>query len=152
MKRITYLFIVLVSILVITGCSNSGKSVLTCTGTKKGNDMDAEGKIVYTFKDDKVYTVNLDVTFKNMTAENLDSLWPTFKAQLESQNQEVDVDGLKRKITVADKKHEFNVKMEIDFEKVSDELIDENNLNIYKDKTYEEVKKYTEETDQLTCK
>ena len=152
MKKLGYLFIVLASIVLITGCNNSNEKVLTCTGTTVGNNMEAEGKTTYTFKNDKLSNAVWDVTFKNITVENLDSVWPTFKAQFESQNAVINVEGLKRETKADDNKHEFNVKMEVNFEKISDELISENNLSVYKDKTYDELKKYSEETEKQICK
>ena len=152
MKKITLLFVALVSILVIAGCGNSNERTLTCTSTTSGNNMEVEGKTIYTFKNDKLVNAVWNATIKNITVDNLDSLWPTFKAQLESQNVEINAEGIKRETTADDKNHAFNVKMEVNFEKISNKLISENNLDMYKDKTYDELKKYSEETEKQTCK
>ena len=150
MKKIIYSFIALVSILIVTGCGN--EKTLTCTLSSKGTDSDIEEKVVFTFKNDKLYKYVLDMTLKNIKIDNLNKVWPSIKKQFNDMNEEINVAGFKRTGTVDEIKHELSTKMEVNYEQISDKTISENNLAVYKDKTYKELKKYFEETEKGTCK
>ena len=114
--------------------------------------MSAQGEYRYTFKNDKLISLIFVATFKDITVDDLDSVWDSFKAQFNEQNYPTEVIGYKRITKADDKNHTFTVTLNIDFEKISKETMQK--FEIGEDlvnKTYDEVKKQAIE-DSFTCK
>ena len=152
MKKLLLLIGALFTVVIVTGCGKNNTKVLVCNGNKRENNMSAQGEYRYTFKNDKLSSLKFVATFKDITVDDLDSVWDSFKAQFNEQNYPTEVSGYKRTTKADDKKHTFTVTLNIDFEKISKETmqkfeIDEELVN----KTYDEVKKQAIE-DSFTCK
>lgn len=152
MKKFLFLAIFLFTIVFVSGCGNKNIKTLKCTGTNRGNNMSAQGEFTYTFKNDKLVKLNAVATFRDITVDNLESVWDSFKAQFNEQNYPTQEVGYKRTTKANDKDYTFTVTLDVDYEKISKETmkkfeIDEDSVN----KTYEEIKKESLESN-MTCK
>ena len=152
MKKISFLMVALFIMLVVSGCGNGNTKVLTCSGENPGNNMNAASNIEYTFKNDKLTKAKIDVVFKDITVDNLSSVWSTFKTQFTEQNQPVDEIGFKKTVKSDDKNYTFTVSMEIDFEKITSDVMDKYGIEDYRTKTYDEIKKETTADGIMSCK
>jgi len=139
-------------ILVISGCGKSDTKVLTCSGVSPGNNMNAASTVKYTFENDKLSKTKIEVTFKDITVDNLSSVWDTFKTQFTQQNEPVEEEGFIRTVKADDKNYTFSVIMEIDFEKISKETMTKYGIEDYSSKTYEEIKEEIVSDGVFSCK
>ena len=151
MKKITYILIVFIMLITLSGCKDKVET-LTCTADTKGNNMNAASSVTYTFKNDKVSTAKIEAVFKDITVDNLDKLWPTFKNQFESQNMPVEEEGFKRTVKADDEKYTFTVLIDIDYNKISDETKKKYEVEDFKAKSLKDIKKIATEDDGMTCK
>ena len=152
MKKISFLVIALFVVFVVSGCGNSNTKVLTCSGVNPGNNMNAAGNVEYTFKNDKLSKAKIEATFKDITIDNLSSVWDSFKTQFTEQNKPVEEVGFKRTVKSDDKNYTFSVILEIDFEKITKETMEKYGVEDYRSKTYEEIKKETTADGTFSCK
>lgn len=152
MKKMSFLIISLFVVFIISGCGNSNTKVLTCSGVNPGNNMDAAGTTQYTFENDKLSKVKMEVTFQDITVDNLSSVWDTFKTQFTEQNKPVEEMGFKRTVKADDKNYTFSVIIEIDYEKISPETMKKYDIEDYSSKTYDEIKKETTSDGTFSCK
>jgi len=152
MKKIYFSIIFLFVILVISGCGKSDTKVLTCSGVSPGNNMNAASTVKYTFENDKLSKTKIEVTFKDITVDNLSSVWDTFKTQFTQQNEPVEEEGFIRTVKADDKNYTFSVIMEIDFEKISKETMTKYGIEDYSSKTYEEIKEEIVSDGVFSCK
>ena len=152
MKKISFLIIALFIVFVVSGCGKSSTKVLTCSGVSPGNNMNAASNVEYIFENDKLTKAKIDVEFRDITVSNLSSVWSTFKTQFTEQNQPVEEIGFKRTVSADDKNYTFTVSMEIDFEKISKEVMDKYGVEDYTTKTYDEIKKETTVDGVMSCK
>lgn len=152
MKKISFLVIALFVVFVVSGCGNSNTKVLTCSGVNPGNNMNAAGNVEYTFKNDKLSKAKIEATFKDITIDNLSSVWDSFKTQFTEQNKPVEEVGFKRTVKSDDKNYTFSVIIEIDYEKITKETMEKYGVEDYRSKTYEEIKKETTADGTFSCK
>lgn len=152
MKKISLLIVSLFVIFAVSGCGKGSTKVLTCTGVSPGNNMNAASNIEYTFENDKLTKAKMDVEFKDITVNNLSSVWSTFKTQFTEQNQPVEETGFRRTVKADDTNYTFTVSMEIDFEKITKEIMDKYGVEDYRTKTYDEIKKETTSDGVMSCK
>ncbi len=152
MKKISFLVIALFVVFVVSGCGNSNTKVLTCSGVNPGNNMNAAGNVEYTFKNDKLSKAKIEATFKDITIDNLSSVWDSFKTQFTEQNKPVEEVGFKRTVKSDDKNYTFSVILEIDYEKITKETMEKYGVEDYRSKTYEEIKKETTADGIFSCK
>lgn len=151
MKKLYFLVVFLFAVFVITGCEKNDETVLTCSGASPGNNMSASSNVEYTFKNDKLTKAKIDVEFKDITIDNLSSLWNTLKTQFTEQNQPVEEIGFKRTVSADDENYIFTVSMEIDYEKITKEIMDKYGIEDYTEKTYEELKDEATADGTMTC-
>ena len=152
MKKSFLVVLAIFALFIITGCGNSNTKVLTCSGVTDGNNMNAASNIKYIFKNDKLSKTKVEVIFKDITVNNLSSVWSTFKTQFTEQNKPVEEKGFKRTVKSDDKNYTFSVIMEIDFEKISRETREKYSIEDYSSKTYDEIKKEASSELNFTCK
>ena len=153
MKKIVFMFLAIFVVLVTCSCENdSNIKVLKCSGMNKGNNMNAYSDIEYRFKDNKLSNVVTNVTFKDIEVENLSSIWDSIKTQFTEQNAPIEEVGYKRSVKSDDKNYSFTVTVDIDFEKITDEIKDKYGVTYNNNMTYEEVLKKTTEDGTITCK
>lgn len=141
MKKIVYLIVLMIMCITITGCGKDNTKKLECSVFNEGTNMNAYGDLTYYFKDDKLISAEFKVSFKDITIDNLDSMWDYLVKQFDEQNPKVDEVGYKKYSTVDNKKHEYYVTAEIDFEKISKETIEKYGIDDAKGKSMEEIKK-----------
>ena len=151
MKKII-LIITIAIFLFVSGCEKNNTKILTCTGMNKGNNMNAYSKIKYIFRNDKLVGSNLEVVFKDITVDNIASIWETAKTQFTEQNKPTEEVGYKRTVKSDDKNYTFTVIIEIDFEKISKETMEKYEVQYTSDLTYNEVKEETISDGTFTCK
>ena len=152
MKKINFLILSLFVMFIVSGCGKSDTKVLTCSGVSPGNNMNAASSVKYTFENDKLTKVKADVEFKDITVDNLSSVWDTFKAQFTAQNEPVEEIGYKRIVKADDKNYTFTVTMEIDYEKITKDIMDKYGIEDSKTKTYDEIKKSATKDGVMSCK
>lgn len=142
--------ILAVSILFITGCG--GEKTLTCTNSEEDSGIKMKQEITMTFKDDKVSYVKMSID-NEATDDTIIDNWDMFVSMLDSQFEETDKDGVKLKTNNNADKHIYNVSLEINVEKASDDALSEYGLDGIADAnaTYEDTKKDAE-ADGFTCK
>ena len=142
--------ILVVSILFITGCG--GEKTLTCTNSEEDSGIKMNQEITMTFKDDKVTYVKMSID-NEATDDTIIDNWDMFASMLDSQFEETDKDGVSLKTNNNKDKHIYNVSLEIDLTKASDDALSEYGLDGIADAnaTYEDTKKDAE-ADGFTCK
>lgn len=142
--------ILAVSILFITGCG--GEKTLTCTNSEEDSGIKMNQEITMTFKDDKVSYVKMSID-NEATDDTIIDNWDMFVSMLDTQFEETDKDGVKLSTDNNVDKHIYNVSLEIDVEKASDDALSEYGLDGITDAnaTYEDTKKDAE-ADGFTCK
>ena len=142
--------ILAVSLLFITGCE--GEKTLTCTNSEEDSGIKMKQEITMTFKDDKVSYVKMSID-NEATDDTIIDNWDMFVSMLDSQFEETDKDGVKLSTNNDSTNHIYNVSLEIDLEKASEDALKEYNLDGITDAnaTYEDTKKEAEDSG-YTCK
>ena len=151
MVRGVKLFAILaVSVLFMTGCG--GEKTLTCTNSEEDSGIKMNQEVIMTFKDDKISYVKMSID-NEATDDTIIDNWDMFVSMLDSQFEETDKDGVKLSTDNNADKHIYNVSLEIDVEKASDDALSEYGLDGIADAnaTYEDTKKDAE-ADGFTCK
>ena len=151
MVRGVKLFAILAgSLLLMTGCG--GEKTLTCTNSEENSGMKMDQEVTMTFKDDKVTYVKMSID-NEATDDTIIDNWDMFASMLDSQFEETEKDGVSLKTNNNKDKHTYNVSLEIDLTKASDDALAEYGLDDIADEkaTYEDTKKEAE-ADGFTCK
>ena len=151
MVRGVKLFAILAgSLLLMTGCG--GEKTLTCTNSEENSGMKMDQEVTMTFKDDKVTYVKMSID-NEATDDTIIDNWDMFVSMLDSQFEETEKDGVSLKTNNNKDKHTYNVSLEIDLTKASDDALSEYGLDGITDEkaTYEDTKKEAE-ADGFTCK
>ncbi len=152
MVRGVKLFAILtVSLLLITGCGNNEKT-LTCTNSEESSGIKMNQEVTMTFKDDKVTYVKMSID-NEATDDTIINNWDMFASMLDSQFEQTNKDGVSLKTNNNKDKHTYNVSLEIDLTKASDDTLAEYDLDGIANETatYEDTKK-SAEADGFTCK
>ncbi len=158
MKKISILFLSLLIIVLATGCGATEEKekevkeqTLVCTTTESDEDMDIEQVISMTYKNDKLKQMKMEV---NTTLNNptIREKWEEFKKSMDKNNEEFEKEGIISKVVVDDQNYEYNVILDIDFDKASEEDLKEQGFDGLKDEegTLEESKESAEK-DGATC-
>lgn len=151
MKKTLLILIGLFLVVMVSGCST--EKTLTCTSKTKGTNMNAYGKWELVFKNDKLTNTKLTATFKDITVADVDKYWDSYKKQFTEQNKPVKETGYKRYVKSNDKKHEFSVIIEVDYNKISKDTMKKYSINDYKNKSYKKTKKEILDIDpNMVCK
>lgn len=150
MRGVKLFGILAVSVLFITGCG--GEKTLTCTNSEEDSGIKMNQEVTMTFKDDKITYVKMSID-NEATDDTIIDNWDMFASMLDSQFEETDKDGVKLSTDNNADKHIYNVSLEIDVEKASDDALSEYGLDGIADAnaTYEDTKKDAE-ADGFTCK
>ena len=150
MRGVKLFGILVVSVLFITGCG--GEKTLTCTNSEEDSGIKMNQEITMTFKDDKVTYVKMSID-NEATDDTIIDNWDMFASMLDSQFEETDKDGVSLKTNNNKDKHTYNVSLEIDVEKASDDALSEYGLDTFTEEgiTYEETKQEAEDAG-YTCK
>ena len=149
MKGLKLLTIVVVGLLCLTGC---GEKTLICTNAEEDSGVKMVQEAQMTFKDDQVTKVRMSIE-ATATDDDIKEYWGSFISAMESQYEEVDEEGVKLTLTNDEKNYKFNMTVEVDVTKASEDALVEYDLEELADTTatLEEVKKEAE-ADGFTCK
>lgn len=144
MKRILTGATLLITLVSLTACGNSGKT-LTCTQTNKTtDDFTSEEKVVFKLKDNKVKTATITTTIipTGSYAEYIEDYKTNAKEAAEDYNK---LDGVSAKVDSKDNKISVIVDLTAD-------KMNEDNYNLYNmGESYESLKdKYSK--DGYKCK
>lgn len=138
------------AVLLVTGCG--GEKTLTCTNSEESSGIKMSQEVTMTFKDDKVTYVKMSID-NEATEDTIIDNWDMFVSMLDSQFEESDEDGVSLSTNNDTDNHIYNVSLEIDLEKASDDALSEYGLDgiTEENASYEDTKKEAE-ADGFTCK
>ena len=150
MKKISTIFLCLLTFILITGCVAKERT-LVCTTTETDDDMDNEQVISMTYKGNKLKHMKMEVNIK-VKDSDVKNNWNMFKEEMDKNNQEFDKDGLTLKVESDDKNYEYKTTLDIDVENATEEALKEQGFDGIKDErsTLEDSKKAAEK-DGATC-
>ena len=121
MVRGVKLFAILaVSVLFMTGCG--GEKTLTCTNSEESSGIKMNQEVTMTFKDDKVTYVKMSID-NEATDDTIIDNWDMFVSMLEGQFEETNENGVNLSTNNDATNHTFNVSLEIDLTKASDDAL-----------------------------
>ena len=155
MKKFSMLFLGLLVVILITGCGAEETKVkeqtLVCTTTESDEDMDIEQVISMTYKNDKLKQMKMEVNTK-LNNETIKENWDAFKKTMDENNQEFEKEGISSKVVVNDQNYEYNTILDIDFDKASEEDLEDQGFGGLKGEegTLEESKESAEK-DGAVC-
>ena len=118
----------------------------------KGNNMNAYSNIRYVFRNNKLSRATMNATFKDIEVDNIASVWDSMKAQFTEQNVPVEEAGYRRTVRADDKNYKFTVSINIDFDKITEDVKSKYEVTYNSDMTYDEVLKKTTEDGNITCR
>ena len=153
MKKISVVFLGLLTVLLITGCGTEQpkEQKLVCTSTQSEDGIDASQVISMTYKNDKLNHMTMEVNTK-ITDSKVQENWDEFKKSMDEQNQEFDKDGVSLKVATDDQNYEYKVTLDIDVENASEEVLKEQGFEDLKDDNSTlESSKEDAEKDGFTC-
>ena len=153
MKKISVVFLGLLTVLLITGCGvgESKEQKLVCTSTQSEDGIDASQVISMTYKNDKLNHMTMEVNTK-ITDSKVQENWDEFKKSMDEQNQEFNKDGVSLKVATDDQNYEYKVTLDIDVENASEEVLKEQGFEDLKDDNSTlESSKEDAEKDGFTC-
>ena len=153
MKKISVVFLGLLTVLLITGCGTEQpkEQKLVCTSTQSEDGIDASQVISMTYKNDKLNHMTMEVNTK-ITDSKVQENWDEFKKSMDEQNQEFDKDGVTLKVATDDQNYEYRVTLDIDVENASEEVLKEQGFEDLKDDNSTlESSKEDAEKDGFTC-
>lgn len=151
MKKVMSFLLVLVAVVLLTGCG-SGKT-LTCTNTEEQNGASMKQTVEMKFKKDKVTNVKMTLETKAVDS-SVKEQWSTVSSMLESMyGNTKDVDGIKVTTKNDDKNFNYTVTVAIDVKKAKEEDLAEYDMtgSLDSEVTYEDMKKDAEASG-FTCK
>ena len=156
MKKILSILLMGILVIGLAGCGTAEKEeikeqTLVCTTTESDEDMDIEQVISMTYKNDKLKQMRMEVNTK-LNNSDIKENWEEFKKSMDKNNEEFEKEGIISKVVVDDQNYEYNVILDIDFDKASEEDLKEQGFDGLKDEegTLEESKESAEK-DGATC-
>ena len=153
MKKISVVFLGLLTVLLITGCGveEPKEQKLVCTSTQSEEGIDASQVISMTYKNNKLNHMTMEVNTK-INDSKVQENWDEFKKSMDEQNQEFDKDGVTLKVATDDQNYEYKVTLDIDVENASEEVLKEQGFEDLKDDNSTlESSKEDAEKDGFTC-
>ncbi len=135
MKKISMIFLCLLTIVLITGCNNSNEDVerkLICTTVENEDGMNVEQVISMTYKNNKLnhMTMEVNTTISDSTVQEN---WELFKSTMDENNKEFNKDGVSLKIEKDDQNYKYNTILDIDVLNASEEILKEQGFEGLKD-------------------
>lgn len=150
MKKVKLLFLGLFVMLLITGCSND--KTLTCTSSSEDSGIEVKQEIVMKFKGNKINYIKMSVDNK-ATSDVIKSNWDVFASTMDSQYIPKETNGVKLTTSNDKENYQYNITLEVNLEKASNDSLKEYNLDgiADEDSSIDEVKKSAEK-DGYKCK
>src|SRR5699024_9059599 len=100
----------------------------TCTNSEEDSGLKMSQEITMTFKDDKINYLKMSID-NEATDDTIIDNWDMFASMMESQFEASDEDGVKLSTDNDSTNHIYNVSLEIDLEKASEDALKEYNLD-----------------------
>lgn len=153
MKKISMLFLCFLMVFFIAGCGKTEdkEQTLVCTATESEDGMSIEQVISMTYKNDKLSHMKMEVNTK-ITDSDIQNNWDSFKKSMDSNNEEMDEDGVSLKVVIDDEKFEYNTILDIDVLNASEEALSKQGFSDLKnDNSTIEENKEESEKDGYTC-
>ena len=143
--------ILAVSVLFITGCGNSEKT-LTCTMSEEDDGLSMEQTVDLSFSDDKVTNVKMSIDTK-ITDSTYQENWDMFVSMMESQYEESSANGIKVTTKNNSDNYTYTISLDANLEEASEEDLSNYGLDTFTEEgiTYEETKQEAEDAG-YTCK
>lgn len=150
MKKVKLLFLGLFVMLLITGCSND--KTLTCTSSSEDSGIEVKQEIVMKFKGNKINYIKMSVDNK-ATSDVIKNNWDIFSSSMDNQYSKRDSDGIKLITNNNKDDYKYNITLEVDLEKASNDSLKKYNLDgiADEDSSIDEVQKSAEK-DSYKCK
>ena len=150
MKKLKLLFIGVFVVLLVTGCNT--EKTLTCTNSIEDSGIKMEQEIVMKFKNNKINYVKMIVNSK-ATSDVIKSNWDVFASTMDSQYIPKETNGVKLTTSNDKENYQYNITLEVNLEKASNDSLKEYNLDgiADEDSSIDEVKKSAEK-DGYKCK
>ncbi len=153
MKKISMIFLSLLTIILIAGCGSAKEKEqkLVCTSIENEDDMSFESIISMTYKNNKLNHMTMEVNTK-VTSTDVQANWEIFKASMDKDNEEFSKDGISLKVESDDQNYEYKTILNIDVENATEEALEEQGFSNLKDdnSTLEDSKK-SAENDGYVC-
>lgn len=150
MKKLKVLVLVVMVAIMTTGCGK--EKTLNCSMTKTQSGVNMDQNVKMQFKNDKVNKITMSL---NAKADNdlIKQGWSVFASTLENNYKDPNKDGIKISTNNNAEDYIFNITIEIDLEKASEEDLKAYNLDGIADKksNIENVKKNAEKSG-YSCK
>ena len=152
MKKISMLFLCLLTMILISGCDTEDKvQTLICKNTETDDGMSIEQVISMTYKNDKLQRMTMEANTK-ITDSDVKENWDEFKKSMDEQNKEFNKDGVSLKVEKNDQDYEYKTILDVDIENASDEVLEEQGLEDLKnDNSTLKSSKESAEKDGDTC-
>ena len=152
MKKISMLFLCLLTMILIAGCDTEDKvQTLICKNTETDDGMSIEQVISMTYKNDKLQRMTMEANTK-ITDSDVKENWDEFKKSMDEQNKEFNKDGVSLKVEKNDQDYEYKTILDVDIENASDEVLEEQRLEDLKnDNSTLKSSKESAEKDGDTC-
>ena len=152
MKKISMLFLCLLTMILIAGCDTEDKvQTLICKNTETDDGMSIEQVISMTYKNDKLQRMTMEANTK-ITDSDVKENWDEFKKSMDEQNKEFNKDGVSLKVEKNDQDYEYKTILDVDIENASDEVLEEQGLEDLKnDNSTLKSSKESAEKDGDTC-
>ena len=143
--------ILAVSVLFITGCGNSEKT-LTCTMSEEDDGLSMEQTVDLGFSDDKVTNVKMSIDTK-ITDSTYQENWDMFVSMMESQYEESSANGIKVTTENDSDNYTYTITVDANLEEASEDDLSNYGLDAFTEEgiTYEETKQEAEDAG-YTCK
>ncbi len=143
--------ILAVSVLFITGCGNSEKT-LTCTMSEEDDGLSMEQTVDLSFSDDKVTNVKMSIDTK-ITDSTYQENWDMFVSMMESQYEESSANGIKVTTENDSDNYTYTITVDANLEEASEDDLSNYGLDAFTEEgiTYEETKQEAEDAG-YTCK
>ena len=143
--------ILAVSVLFITGCGNSEKT-LTCTMSEEDDGLSMEQTVDLSFSDDKVTNVKMSIDTK-ITDSTYQENWDMFVSMMESQYEESSANGIKVTTENDSDYYTYTITVDANLEEASEDDLSNYGLDAFTEEgiTYEETKQEAEDAG-YTCK
>ncbi len=134
MKKISMIFLGLLTIILIAGCGTTEEKEqkLVCTSTENDDGMSIESVISMTYKNNKLNHMTMEVNTK-VTDSDIQENWKIFESAMDEDNKEFNKDGISLKVESDAKNYEYKTTLDIDVENTTEEALKEQGFSDLKD-------------------
>ena len=153
MKKISMVFLSLLTIILIAGCGTTEEKEqkLVCTSIENDDGMSIESVISMTYKNNKLNHMTMEVNTK-VTDSDIQENWGIFESAMDEDNKEFNKDGISLKVESDAKNYEYKTTLDIDVENATEEALKEQGFSdLKKDNSTIKSSKEAAEEDGYVC-